>query len=176
MPRLARIGHPLGPQRNDMRQSHALWLGAIAAAAIAGCATADQANESLNAGDVLVAIPRNDVDASTVAMRDAVLQTRSLSSSADRNEDFYLAIRRNTLDQKWFLSVYLKELSPFGPNPSTLGTKVVRFREQNGKLFVFDADDRRATSDVFSPDLIIDAFPIARATTSTRSLARAATS
>jgi uncharacterized protein DUF4953 len=146
-----------------MRQSHALWLGGLCAiAAIAGCATADQANESLNAGDVLVAIPRNDVDASTVAMRDAALQTRSLSSSADRNEDFYLAIRRNTLDQKWFLSVYLKELSPFGPNPSTLGTKVVRFREQNGKLFVFDADDRRATSDVFSPDLIIDAFPIAQ--------------
>ena len=144
-----------------MRQSYALWLGAIAAA-LAGCATADQANESLTAGDVLVAIPRNDVDASAVAMRDAVLQTRSLSSSADRNEDFFLAIRRNTLEQKWFLSVYLKELSPFGPNPSTLGTKVVRFREQNGKLFVFDADDRRATSDVFSPDLIIDAFPIAQ--------------
>jgi Met-zincin len=143
-----------------MRQSHALWLGAIAAAVAAGCASADQANESLIAGDVLVAIPR-DVDAQTVATRDAALQTRSLSSSADHNEDFFLAIRRNTLEQqKWFLSVYLKELSPFGPNPSTLGTKIVRFREQNGKLFVFDADDRRATSDVFSPDLILDAFPI----------------
>jgi hypothetical protein len=144
-----------------MRLSHGqLWLGAIAAAAVAtGCATADQPNVSLTTGDVLVAIPR-DVDAQTVAMRDAALQTRSLSSSADRNEDFFLAVRRNTLDQKWFLSVYLKELSPFGPNPSTLGTRVVRFREQNGKLFVFDADDRRATSDVFSPDLILDAFPI----------------
>src|SRR5205823_6342832 len=113
----------------------------------------------LSSGEVLVAIPR-DVDAHTVATRDAALQTRSLSSSADHNEDFFLAVRRNTLDHKWFLSVYLKELSPFGPNPSTLGTRVVRFREQNGKLFVFDADDRRATSDVFSPDLIIDAFPI----------------
>src|ERR1043165_1929280 len=142
-----------------MRQSHALWLGAIAAAVAAGCASADQANESLTAGDVLVAIPR-DVDAQTVAMRDAALQTRSLSSSADRNEDFFLAIRRNTLEQqKWFLSVYLKELSPFGPNPSTLGTKVVRFREQNGKLFVFDADDRRATSAASRPEMLTDRFP-----------------
>lgn len=144
-----------------MSQSHAkLWVAAVAVAvAAAGCAAADQADVSLTAGDVLVAVPR-DVDAQAVAMRDAVLQTRSLNSSADRNEDFYLAVRRNQLDQKWFLSVYLKELSPFGPNPSTLGTMVVRFREQNGKLFVFDADDRRATSDVFSPDLIIDAYPI----------------
>ncbi|HMG54913.1 MAG TPA: zinc-dependent metalloprotease [Kofleriaceae bacterium] len=142
-----------------MRQRNAkLWVGAIAiAATAAGCAAADQANESLAAGEVVVAIPR-DVDASAVAMRDAALQT--FNSSADRNEDFFLAIRKNTLDQKWFLSVYLKELSPFGPNPSTLGTQIVRFREQNGKLFVFDADDRRATSDVFSPDLILDAYPI----------------
>lgn len=114
-----------------MRQSHAqLWVGAIAALAIAGCATADQTHESLTAGDVLVAIPRG-VDAQAIATRDAALQTRNLASSADRNDDFYLAIRRNTLDQTWFLSVYLKELSPFGPNPSTLGTRVVRFREQN---------------------------------------------
>lgn len=144
-----------------MKQSHAqFWLGAVAAlATAAGCATADRAEVSLTAGDVLVAIPR-EVGAQAVATRDAALQTRSLSSSADRNEDFFLAIRKNTLDKAWFLSVYLKELSPFGPNPSTLGTRVVRFREQNGKLFVFDADARRATSDVFSPDLIIDAFPI----------------
>ena len=144
-----------------MRRSHAaLGLGAIAVlATAAGCATADQADKSLTGDDLLVPIAR-DVDPDAVATRDAALETRNLSSSADHDEDFYLAIRRNQLDQKWFLSVYLKELSPFGPNPSTLGTLIVRFREQNGKLFVFDADDRRATSDVFSPDLIIDAYPI----------------
>jgi hypothetical protein len=142
-----------------MRQSHALWVGTIAALAIAGCATANSPDESLIAGDVLVSIPR-DVGAQAIATRDAALQTRNLASSADHNEDFYLAIRRNTLDQPWFLSVYLKELSPLGPNPATLGTRIVRFREQNGKLFVFNADDRLTTSDVFSPDLIIDAFPI----------------
>ncbi|HEX3759438.1 MAG TPA: zinc-dependent metalloprotease [Kofleriaceae bacterium] len=143
-----------------MRQSHApLWTGTIAALAIAGCATADAPDVSLSSGDALVAIPR-DVAPQAIAGRDAALQARNLANSADRNDDFYLAIRRSMLDQKWFLSVYLRELSPFGPNPATLGTRVVRFREQNGKLFVFNADDRLATSDVFSPDLIIDAFPI----------------
>jgi hypothetical protein len=143
-----------------MRQSFAPSILALGLAlSVAACATADQSNGSLLAGDVVVAIPR-DVDAQAVATRDAALQSHSLSSSADRNEDFFLAVRRNTLDQPWFLSVYLKELSPFGPNPATLGTKIVRFREQNGKLFVFEADNRLATSDVFSPDLIIDAFPI----------------
>ena len=143
-----------------MRESFAglAFAAALAGAAVAGCATADQSNESLLTGDAVVAIPR-DVDASVLASRSAALQTFK-ASGGDRNEDFFLAVRRNTLDQPWFLSVYLKELSPFGPNPATLGTKVVRFREQNGKLFVFEADNRLATSDVFSPDLIIDAYPI----------------
>jgi len=132
---------------------------AVLAAALAGCASADSQDHSLESDDVLVAIPR-EVDAATVVTRDAALQSRSLTASADRNDDFYLAVRRNLLDQKWFLSLYLKELAPFGPNPATLGTQIVRFRVQNDKLYVFDADDRRATSDVFSPDLILDAYPI----------------
>ena len=83
-----------------MRQSHApLWVGTIAALAIAGCATADSPDPSLVAGDVLVPIPR-DVDAQAIAMRDAALQTCNLASSADRNEDFYLAIRRNPGSQR----------------------------------------------------------------------------
>lgn len=129
-----------------------------AAAALAGCASAEAPDESLLTGDSVIAIPR-EVEPAVIATRSAALDDRRASAS-DRNEDFYLAIRRSALAQPWFLSVYLKELSPFGPSPGTLGTKVVRFREQNGKLFVFDADTRRATSDVFDPDLIIDAYPI----------------
>ncbi|NVB79702.1 MAG: hypothetical protein HOV81_15000 [Kofleriaceae bacterium] len=86
--------------------------------------------------------------------------TKETKLRSGPSADFYLAIRKNSLEQKWFWSVYLKELQPFGPSPGTLGTRVVRFKVQNDKLYVFDADDRRATSDVFSPDLIIDAFPI----------------
>ncbi len=139
-----------------------LWLAAAItlAGAVAGCATGDVADEALLAGDVIVPVPK-DVSASTQAVRSSSLAQRGATYHGQaRNDDFYLAIRRSSLEQTWFFSVYLKELSPFGPNPSTLGTKVVRFREQNGKLFMFDADNRRATSDVFSPDLIIDAFPI----------------
>lgn len=139
-----------------------LWLAAATTltGAVAGCATGDVADEALLAGDVVVPVPK-DVSASTLSARRSSLEQRGATARGQaRNDDFYLAIRRSSLEQTWFFSVYLKELSPFGPNPGTLGTKVVRFREQNGKLFMFDADNRRATSDVFSPDLIIDAFPI----------------
>lgn len=137
-----------------------LLLTAVAtlAGAGAGCATGESPDESLLTGDVLVSIPK-DVNAQTVAARSATLKTHGVTR-ASSNEDFYLAIRRNSLEQTWFLSAYIKELQPYGPNPGSLGTKVIRFREQNGKLFVFDADNRRATSDVFNPDLIIDAYPI----------------
>ncbi|NJM91242.1 MAG: hypothetical protein HC863_03070 [Myxococcales bacterium] len=137
-----------------------LWLTLVATlvGAGAGCATGESPDESLLTGDVLVPVPK-DVDAAAVASRSAVLKQRGVNRSSS-NEDFYLAVRRSSLEQTWFLSAYIKELQPYGPNPGTLGTKVVRFREQNGKLFVFDADNRRATSDVFNPDLIIDAYPI----------------
>ncbi len=130
--------------------------------AVVGCATDNAANapdEALLAGDVVVPIARA-VNSAALAARGAALQSRNLRSASSRNEDFYLAVRRSALEERWFFSVYLKELSPLGPNPATLGTAVVRFREQNGKLFVFEADNARATSDAFSPDLIIDAYPI----------------
>jgi hypothetical protein len=116
---------------------------ALALGTVAGCGSdpdpvAPPASEILAHDDLLVSIPRE----------------------IDEDNDFYLAVRKSALDDRWFWSVYLKDLQPFGPLPITLGTKVVRFREQNDKLYVFDADDRRATSDVFSPELIIDAFPI----------------
>ncbi len=122
----------------------------------------------LSNDDLLVAIPK-DTAAVDVAKRSAEVRRLGLGTSAltkastlrsGPSTDFYLAIRKSSLEQKWFWSVYLKELQPFGPSPGTLGTRVVRFKVQNDKLYVFDADDRKATSDVFSPDLIIDAFPI----------------
>jgi hypothetical protein len=39
---------------------------------------------------------------------------------------------------------------------------VVSFKEQNGKIFVFDTDDRKNTSDTFSPEVVVDAWPIVR--------------
>lgn len=145
-----------------------LWMATatvLVGGVVSGCATGEVADEALLSGDVVVPVPK-EVSASALSARTAALQARGATAmtashnSSSRNEDFYLAIRRSALQETWFFSVYMKELAPFGPNPGTLGTKVVRFREQNGKLYMFDADNRRATSDVFSPDLIIDAFPI----------------
>jgi len=132
---------------------------------LAGCAStgdpvAPVDDDVLAHDDLLVAIPRN-VDAEEVAQRTNQMQRVGVYIAPQQgNGDFYLAIRKSALQERWFWSVYLKELQPFGPNPSTLGTRVVRFRVQNDKLYVFDADDRRATSDIFNPDLIIDAFPL----------------
>lgn len=143
------------------------WLVATLAlgglGALGGCTAAPEepAEDVLLRDDLLVPIPR-DLDGDAAARRQ---ETVARLGGGDRLRSgpprtFYFAVRRSALAQRWFWSVYLKELQPWGPSPGTLGTKVIRFREQNGKLYVFDADDRRATSDVFNPDLIIDAFPI----------------
>jgi hypothetical protein len=139
------------------------WLSAtLIMAAVAGCAgdaVPDEDSGVLTGDELLVPIAR-ELDASLAAKRAQVAPPEAGERSGNNDKTFYLAIRKSALEQKWFWSVYLEQVQPFGPSPSTLGTKVVRFRQENGKVFVFDADDRRATSDVFNPDLIIDAFPI----------------
>lgn len=145
------------------RRVRGAWLSlAFAATSLVGCATepteprvdGDGPGADVLLGDSdLVAIPRTP-SAEQVAAR----TRRGLRSNG--SGEFYLAIRRSALQERWFWSTYLEQLQPYGPSPGTLGTRVVRFREHDGKLFVFDADDRRATSDVFEPDLIIDAFEI----------------
>ncbi|WP_205525946.1 zinc-dependent metalloprotease [Pyxidicoccus trucidator] len=82
---------------------------------------------------------------------------------SNSGESFYLAIRKSELGQRWFLSAYLKQLFPgavFYGAASTLGTRVVSFKEQNGKLFVFDVDERKTTSDIFDPQVLVEAWPI----------------
>ncbi|WP_164018500.1 zinc-dependent metalloprotease [Pyxidicoccus trucidator] len=82
---------------------------------------------------------------------------------ADSGTSFYLAIRRSELGQRWFLSAYLKQKHPGGVGfgaANVVGTRVVSFKEQNGKLFVLDVDDRKVTSDVFDPDVVVEAYPV----------------
>ncbi|MBZ4420837.1 zinc-dependent metalloprotease [Myxococcus sp. RHSTA-1-4] len=81
----------------------------------------------------------------------------------DSGTSFYLAIRRSELGQKWFMSAYLKQNHPGGVlynAAKSMGTRVVSFKEQNGKLFVLDVDERKAMSDVFDPDVVVEAYPI----------------
>ncbi|MCP3162763.1 zinc-dependent metalloprotease [Myxococcus qinghaiensis] len=81
----------------------------------------------------------------------------------DSGTSFYLAIRKSELGQRWFLSAYLTQNHPGGVYynaASSLGTRVVSFKEQNGKLFVLDVDDRKVISDVFEPQVLVEAYPI----------------
>ncbi|MFP2927502.1 zinc-dependent metalloprotease [Pyxidicoccus sp. 3LG] len=108
--------------------------------------------------DAFVAVPRQ-----VSAEKQEQIRQRLDGAVTNSNESFYLAIRKSELGQRWFLSAYLKQLFPgavaYGA-ASSLGTRVVSFKEQNGKLFVFDADDRKTTSDVFDPQVLVEAWPI----------------
>jgi Met-zincin len=84
-------------------------------------------------------------------------------SALEGPESFYLAINRNDLGKRFFLTAFLEveaEANVQGAAASSLGTRVVSFRVQNNKLFVFDVRDNRATSDTFDPRLILEAYPI----------------
>lgn len=81
------------------------------------------------------------------------------------SDSFYLAIRRSELGQRWFLSTSVKTLFPAdvaGGAHTLIGMRVVTLKVQNGKLYVFDADDRKARSDLFAPELLVEAWPIVK--------------
>ncbi len=96
-------------------------------------------------------------------LSDKATSLRPAALPGTRASSFYLAIRKRELGQKWFLSAYAKDIYPgaiSGGAARSLGVKVVTFRVQNGKLFVFDASDGIATSDTFDPTLIVEAYPL----------------
>ena len=79
------------------------------------------------------------------------------------SDEFYMAIRKDALGQRYFMSAYLTQLFPGAVSygaARTLGTRVVTFRVQNGKLFVFDGSDIYKDSDTFDPEVLVDAYPI----------------
>ncbi|NMO16562.1 hypothetical protein HPC49_16790 [Pyxidicoccus fallax] len=145
------------------------FIGAVSTAvalSVGGCGPADapapqpQTQEPLQVelNDAFVAVPRT-----VSAEQQAQLKQKLDGVVSNTGESFYLAIRKSELNQRWFLSAYLKQLFPgavFYGAASSLGTRVVSFKEQNGKLFVFDVDDRKTTSDIFDPQVLVEAWPI----------------
>jgi hypothetical protein len=115
-------------------------------------------------GDAFVAIERGDdwADAADEALGElGVVRSQIVTESQPKH--FYLAIHKGQLNQRYFLSAYLRQLFPgavMGGAARSVDTKVVTFREQNGKLFLIDADSRKVTSDLFDPTILIDAFPL----------------
>jgi hypothetical protein len=109
-----------------------------------------------------VAVPRAVGAAEQQRLKEGLGQAAS-ALAGNASDTFYLAIRRSELGQRWFLSTTLKKLFPADvPSGaySTVGMRVVSFQVQNGKLYVFDADDRKARSDVFAPEFLVEAFPL----------------
>jgi Met-zincin len=97
----------------------------------------------------------------SIEERRAALSTAGLA--ADASSDFYLAIKKSELQEKWFLSAFLSQVAPNGVASGaaqSLGTRVVSFKVQNGKLFVFDVADDKIWSDTFRPEVVLEAYPI----------------
>ncbi|MCC6336211.1 MAG: zinc-dependent metalloprotease [Myxococcales bacterium] len=85
----------------------------------------------------------------------------ALGLTSPSEDTFYLAVHKSQLGQKWFLSAYLTQWHPSENTPvRSLGTRVVSFKVQNGKLFVFDVTDGHAWSDVLDPSVIVEAWPV----------------
>ncbi|MET0592785.1 MAG: zinc-dependent metalloprotease [Polyangiaceae bacterium] len=123
-------------------------------------------DDTLSTDAPFVAITRESGEARGDAVR-ALQQGLRTQSAIDRvpsrSNEFYLAIRKNELATRWFLSAYMKQYFPGGVDGGgamSLGTRVVSFRTQNGKLFVFDVDNRKKASDIFDPQVVVDAYPI----------------
>jgi hypothetical protein len=140
-----------------------LMRAAFAAALVFGsaCGTSTfQVNDGPTLEGPFVAIPKALTGSESAALSQA-LDRGFPSGTVNPNDAFYIAINRSELGQKWFMSAYLTQLFPrFYPGAVTLGTRVVSFKVQNGKLFVFDVDERKKTSDSANPELIVEAYPI----------------
>jgi hypothetical protein len=111
-----------------------------------------------------VAVPRKDADEQG---GDVTLIRQMLSSAParvfDPGDSFYLAVHRRELGKRWFLSAYMRQFFPGEVDAGaaqSMGTRVISFRVQNGKLYLFDVDDRKQTSDSFGDDVLVDAYPI----------------
>ncbi len=134
-----------------------------AAGQLAGCAEdaappmgQELANPFASGAD-FVAIPRT-LDADALAAR-----ARRLPPTHG-NQDFYLAVKKSELARRWFLSGFIEQSYPGGYVDGladvALPTRVVTFRVQKDKLFVFDAAEGNAFSDVFDPEVLIESYPI----------------
>jgi hypothetical protein len=89
----------------------------------------------------------------------------SFAALPDSSSDFYLAIKRSALSERWFLSAFMKQFYPDNAEnygDRAFGVRVVRFEVQGDRLFMFDDSDRFKASEVGNPELLIEAYPIVR--------------
>jgi hypothetical protein len=146
-----------------MRELHAPahWAKMVGASwLVAGCGgdVGISASElQLNLANDLVSIEKSKFGGSRPR------PSRDVRGLPESSQDFYLAIRESLLDQRWFLSAYVKQFHPGGADvfsKGSLGTRVVSFKVQNDRLFVFDASDQFKSSEVEDPLILVEAYPI----------------
>jgi hypothetical protein len=131
-----------------------------------GCVSTDQGDipqDALVGGEAFVPIARQDSD--VAAIRRSGVFANAIINPVN-GSDFYLAINKKELGKKWFLSGYLKQYYPLDVDlgaARSLGTRVVSFKVQNNKLFVFDvADNKQASGEFDNADVIVDAYPLVK--------------
>jgi hypothetical protein len=134
------------------------------AAFVVGCSSSEDAplpEDLLEAQSPFVAVPRQD--APDVASVGQALGNPTAFVPGGTH-GFYVAVRKDTLKERWFLSAYGKNISTglykYNISDFTLGTRVVSFEEQNGKLFVFDVSDQFKISELDDPRILVEAWPV----------------
>jgi hypothetical protein len=150
--------------------------GAIAAVALA-CSACGGQDATAVAGEPLtvsgafalegdfVSIQKADVSLPGQEQSPSAAEIVSLTALPDSSSDFYLAIKRSALSERWFLSAFMKQFYPFNANgfgDAAFGVRVVRFDVQGDSLFMFDGSDRFKASEIGDPELVIEAYPIVR--------------
>ncbi len=150
-----------------MRVSRAFSITAVILATLGGCSSDASPNsediprDAFLQGEAFVPVYRAMPEKARQAVT-ALSGSKQVPPPAG-NQTFYLAINKSEFGKKWFLSSFLKQFYPGAVEAGaarSLGTRVVSFKMQNGKLFVFDVDDNKKTSETFTPEIVVEAYPI----------------
>jgi hypothetical protein len=151
-----------------MRKS--VLLGALVFSMVGACASTDQADippDLLVSGESFVSVAKpTSPDVAAVRKKELGVYATSSFLNPGNGDDFYIAINKKELGKEWFLSGYLRQYYPGAPvdmgAARSLGTRVVSFKVQNGKLFVFDVAKNKISSDLFNPEILVEAYPIVK--------------
>ena len=158
-------------QRRSIGNRWGLGFSALAVTGLLGACASDVAtdavaDDTLSTSEPFVAISRTATETRAKAVEQLQQDLHAAAPVGQppaQNGEFYLAISKAELGTKWFMSGYLGQYYPGGVaygGAASLGTRVVSFRIQNGKVFVFDVDDRKKVSGTFNPQVVVDAYPI----------------
>ena len=165
------------PSRSGRARASFVAPGALLVASVASVACGGSTDttevevlsSALTAGAEFVSVRKalTDGEVSTSAEAEAESSSAGVGpdvvGSPEASGDFYIAIKKSSLAERWFLSAYMKQFYPdFGQGSFgySLGTRVVSFATQNDQLYVFDASEQFEFSALSDPAILVEAYPI----------------